>query len=136
MSRLELAKHVAKELGCTERVTEAFVLRLFDQAELFDSKQRDYGPMNIATFGEMGVVVRTNDKLARLVNLLFPGGQWNPNTPANESIEDTYRDLSNYGIIALMCRAGEWPTTSEPVPSRDGKDPGSLLPTGHPDAAT
>lgn len=67
------------------------------------SKQRDYGPGNIANFGEFGVLVRTSDKFERLKNLLQSGAD-----PQNESLDDTWLDLANYGLIGLMVRRGLW----------------------------
>jgi hypothetical protein len=67
--------------------------------ELLIKKQKDYGPQNVMEFGEFGVLIRANDKMARLKNLLKSG-----TVPLNESIEDSWRDLSNYGIIALLVR--------------------------------
>jgi len=72
--------------------------------ELFAKKHADYGPNNIAKFGEVGVMVRLNDKFERLLNLFLNGK--NPN---NEAIEDTLMDIANYAIIWLMIRAKEWP---------------------------
>jgi len=63
------------------------------------SKQHDYGHENILAFGELGVLVRVNDKIARLKNLLSPFGK---KLPKNESYEDSWRDLAGYAIIALM----------------------------------
>ena len=68
---------------------------------LLISKQRDYGKNNILDFGEYGILVRSNDKMARLKNLNQKGVN-----PANESIEDTWKDISGYAIIALMLRRG------------------------------
>jgi hypothetical protein len=68
------------------------------------AKQRDYGPGNILEFGELGILIRATDKQKRLKNLLYD----NPNEPANESLEDTWVDWANYGIIALMVRRGIW----------------------------
>jgi hypothetical protein len=76
-------------------------------AELVDllcRKQADYGPGNINAFGEKGVVVRMNDKMERLKRLV-----WGDKEPANESVEDSYKDMGNYAIIALMVRRGVWP---------------------------
>ena len=67
--------------------------------DLLISKQRDYGHGNILAFGELGVLVRANDKIERLKNLLIKKQE-----PSNESVEDTWRDLANYAIIALMLR--------------------------------
>ena len=74
-----------------------------ENIRLLDSKQKDYGPGNIAAFGEYGVLVRVSDKIERLKNLLT-----NVKTPSNESVEDSWKDLSNYSIIALLCRRGLW----------------------------
>lgn len=76
-------------------------------AELVDllcRKQADYGPGNISAFGEKGVVVRMNDKMERLKRLV-----WGEKEPANESVEDSYKDLANYSVIALLLRRGRWP---------------------------
>lgn len=67
------------------------------------SKQADYGPGNIAAFGELGVLVRASDKLERLKHLITGN-----RTPNNESIDDAWLDLANYGIIAQMVRRGWW----------------------------
>ena len=53
--------------------------------ELMINKQRDYGHSNITDFGEYGVLVRLNDKVCRLKNLLG-----NKKEPKNESIDDSW----------------------------------------------
>ena len=68
--------------------------------ELMVRKQADYGHQNITDFGEYGVLVKANDKICRLKNLL------GKKEPKNESIEDSWIDLANYAIIALMLRKG------------------------------
>ena len=69
--------------------------------QIIVAKQKDYGTRNILDFGELGVLVRSNDKMARLKNLIASG-----NAPNNESIEDSWKDLLNYSVIALMLRRG------------------------------
>lgn len=74
---------------------------------LLISKQRDYGPGNInnAYGGPInGLMVRMGDKFERLKNLLASG-----NAPEHESIEDSFKDLANYCIIAMMVTRGKWP---------------------------
>ena len=66
-------------------------------AEIVISKQHDYGHDNILAFREQGLVVRLWDKISRLKNLI-----WGKGTPKNESIEDTFIDISGYAIIGLM----------------------------------
>jgi hypothetical protein len=79
-------------------------------AELLDllvTKQNDYGPhaINRAPGGAInGINVRLHDKYERLRNLTYTGTD-----PAHESVRDTYRDLANYAVIALMVIDGTWP---------------------------
>ena len=76
-------------------------------AELLLSKHKDYGPTNIsrAPGGALnGLRVRIHDKIARINNLLDSG-----KNPAHESLEDSFKDLANYAIIALMVTRGKWP---------------------------
>lgn len=70
-------------------------------------KQLDYGPKNISDSpgGAMnGLIVRMNDKMQRLINLHYSDSE-----PSNESVEDTFMDIANYGIIGLMLLRGRWP---------------------------
>ena len=74
--------------------------------DLLLSKHKDYGPKNIslAPGGAInGLLVRMHDKMARLKNL-----HYNNKSANYESIEDTYKDLSNYAVIALMVLRDKW----------------------------
>lgn len=82
---------------------EALGLVLDDMRETMIRKQHDYGPGNILDFGDQGVLVRANDKMARLKNLYKSG-----DAPANETVDDSWLDLANYAVIALMVRKGYW----------------------------
>jgi hypothetical protein len=64
-------------------------------------KQRDYGKNNILAFGEFGVLVRENDKIERLKNLVQ-----NNRTAENESVGDTWLDVGGYAVIAIMLLNG------------------------------
>lgn len=75
-----------------------------EQYKIFVQKQFDYGAGNINRFGDQGILVRSSDKLERLINLYK-----NNATPANESINNTWLDISIYAIIALLFREGNWP---------------------------
>lgn len=71
-------------------------------------KQADYGPNNIARApgGPInGLLVRMNDKLQRLINLTYNNQD---DAPTNEAIRDSYEDLANYCVIALMVLDGKW----------------------------
>ena len=76
---------------------------MLSDIQLFDKKQHDYGPGNIAKFGEFGVIVRTNDKLERLINL-----NKRNDSHANESIIDKWQDLSGSGAIARVVIQDQW----------------------------
>lgn len=69
-------------------------------------KQMDYGPRNILDAGQMGVLVRMNDKIARLKNLFGFNTDWKERESQNEAIEDSFIDIANYAIIFLMLRKG------------------------------
>ena len=78
-----------------------------DKFELFCKKQMDYGPFNISKFGEYGVLIRTSDKVERMINLSKRITL--KEIPANESIDDTWSDILLYAAIALLIRQGSWP---------------------------
>ena len=74
------------------------------------SKHHDYGPTNIslAPGGAInGLRVRMWDKMARINNLLDSNRH---DTPAHESLEDSFRDLAHYAIISILVLKGKWPT--------------------------
>jgi hypothetical protein len=85
----------------TEMGRAALVIALENVATL-DRKQRDYGSRNISEFGEIGILMRVWDKICRLKNLM---GKENPK---NESIDDSWLDMANYAIIAVLVRRGIW----------------------------
>lgn len=92
----------------------AFIQTVMSFYRLHLLKNEDYSPSNILATGETGIVTRLWDKVARLMNLsgfqfhIDDSKFWLPRTPKNEVIEDTYRDLSVYGIIGLIYRMGKW----------------------------
>jgi hypothetical protein len=79
----------------------------YDEAEkLLLKKHKDYGPKNISGSpgGALnGLRVRIHDKLAR-INHLYDSGA----TPENESLRDSFIDMANYAIIALLVLDDEW----------------------------
>ena len=76
---------------------------MLEDIALFDKKQRDYGESNINKFGAFGVLVRANDKMERLTNLFDRG-----TLPSNESVYDSWTDLSIYATIARAIKKGSW----------------------------
>lgn len=113
---LEFHDNLASQLGLKTEIGRKALVIALDNIQTLDRKQQDYGSQNIARHGEFGVLVRCDDKTARLANLLK-----NRKTmvladdpadcqmaPRNESILDSWLDLANYGIIGAMCHLGEW----------------------------
>lgn len=86
----------------TDMGREALYIAL-ENVALLDRKHRDYGAANISATGEQGVVTRIADKSARLIQLVMK----NLN-PSNETIEDSYADVSNYGLIGQLLRRNLW----------------------------
>jgi hypothetical protein len=85
---------------------------LFDECmDVLFKKHQDYSSLNISAspFGVMeGLLTRMWDKFARAVNLVENG------TEANyESLEDTFKDMANYSMIAALCLRGHWPGVAE-----------------------
>ena len=87
----------------------------FEQWALFCKKQMDYGPSNIAMgtelktdeekrLSQIGLIVRINDKVQRLINLVIK----NNREAQNEPSMDAFKDLSVYGIIAQIVKNGKW----------------------------
>ena len=84
------------------------------QYKLFCSKQQDYGSGNISLGGDMlnekdkkfamlGLAIRMNDKMQRLLNLIKDDKK-----PNNESIEDTLIDISTYALMTIIVKKGVW----------------------------
>jgi len=96
-------------------MTQEFKRIMFTQYELFCLKQSNYGPDNISVGSKLeteeerkvsltGLWFRMNDKIQRLKQLVVLGKQDN----IGESCEDTFQDLSVYGIIAQLVASGKW----------------------------
>jgi len=101
------------EIKCPEQ-TRAFsdILQKMYQTHL--DKNFDYSPANILATGEIGLVTRLWDKVARLMNLtgfrfsVTCDGFDAPKQPKHESIDDTLMDAAVYSIIGLLLRQGKW----------------------------
>ena len=96
-------------------MTDEFKAIMFTQYELFCKKQLNYGPSNISVGTSLetdddvklsltGLWFRMNDKINRLKQLVVLGQP----DKVGESINDTYMDLSVYGIIAQIVSNKKW----------------------------
>ena len=93
----------------------SFLNIMADQYVLFCKKQKNYGPSNISVGTNLttkedvklsltGLWFRVNDKVQRLKQLIILGH----NDEVGESEQDTFQDLSVYGIIAQIVSAKVW----------------------------
>lgn len=90
-----------------ETMIEAFDKITNEMRETFISKQKDYGPQNISQLNPpiKGIFVRVFDKVNRLKRLVWEEKEV---SVKDETILDTWGDLSVYGIIAIMVSNGWW----------------------------
>ena len=93
----------------------AFKQIMQEQYVMFCKKQKNYGPGNISVGTECrsnediklsltGLWFRLNDKVQRLKQLIVLGHK----DEVGESEQDTFQDLSIYGIIAQIVSAKKW----------------------------
>jgi|APGre2960657373_1045057.scaffolds.fasta_scaffold03701_2 hypothetical protein len=108
----QIIEQVEKEYP---EMTDEFKRIMFTQYELFCLKQSNYGPNNISVGTKLetaedkklsltGLWFRMNDKIQRLKQLVVLSKE----DSVGESIEDTFQDLSVYGIIAQIVSNGKW----------------------------
>jgi hypothetical protein len=101
------------EVSCPAQA-EAFIATAMQMYRLHLRKNADYSPANILGTGEVGLVTRIWDKVARLMSLtgfkveVTATHHAAPKKPQNESVEDTLLDLANYSIITHIFRKGLW----------------------------
>lgn len=85
------------------------------QYELFCAKQSNYGPDNISMGSTLekeedrklslqGLFFRINDKINRYKQMIMFGSK----DAVGESLDDTFKDISVYGIIAQLVQSGKW----------------------------
>lgn len=110
----QLAKETWQALGLKDPLSKVFLSVCFLAAKVFDYKQQNYGPGNIAKFGDVGVMIRMSDKSERLINLWKTGAD-----SEGETREDTFGDAGVYGFIALMCRWNLWPGFKKALDRRE-----------------
>ena len=76
-----------------------FSLHQIEQNSLYERKNSDYGDAYLL-FGFIGIIVRIQDKIQRLISILNKKKK----EIYNESILDNIIDLCNYCVLALMLR--------------------------------
>jgi hypothetical protein len=117
--RVEKDKQEENAIEYCERLypetTKEFKKILDEMYETFCKKQRNYGPGNISVgtnlesdddikLSLVGLWFRKNDKIQRLKQLVVLGQP----DEVGENIQDTYEDLSVYGIISQIVQRKKW----------------------------
>jgi hypothetical protein len=85
-----------------------------EQFELFAKKHLDYGMHNVSAgtnldtideieFAMTGLYYRMSDKINRWKNMIISGRK-----AQNETLIDTFQDITNYGIISQLVKRGMW----------------------------
>jgi hypothetical protein len=93
---------------------KAFIEIVMAMYRLHLLKNSDYSPCNILVTGEIGLITRLWDKIARLLSLhgfrfkVEQGTYEKPEAPKNESIDDSLMDAAVYSIIGMLLRKGVW----------------------------
>ena len=112
MDQVDAIAYIEKEYPETSK---EFKEIQYEQWATFCRKQMDYGPSNIAMgtalktkedrrLSLIGLIVRINDKVQRLMNLVVKHNR----DAQNEPVMDAFKDLSVYGIIAQIVDNGKW----------------------------
>ena len=95
-----------KKMANTNQFEKEVRAVMQELGDLLIQKHYDYGPKNIAESpgGPInGLRVRMWDKLARINNLFDKKRE-----AVNEPLEDSFKDLANYGVIGLLVLRGKW----------------------------
>jgi len=103
----DLLDAIVAHLDVQTEMGKEFVMVALECIELFEKKQRDYGSGNITMSGQAGLAYRLMDKACRLQHLIQKqekGGL--PSCP--ESIEDSFLDSANLGMIGILVTRGHW----------------------------
>ena len=113
-------KIIGSTVGDFERLypelSEEFKNVQNEQYELFAAKMMDYGLSNISLGSDLstkddknlsltGIWLRCNDKINRLKNMLKRQGK---NYVQGEAMIDSFIDIANYGIIAMLVMRNKW----------------------------
>ena len=135
LSEADQRTNAALERGVPPLFFQDMVVLLHSEAfNIMIERQKKYGPENIKSMGEAGVIVRLNDKMERLkkwresdeliraVNTLHERGILitedlrkelvdsieRDSEVSDESVDDTLHDIMNYALILLALRRGWW----------------------------
>jgi len=97
-----MSKHPVEEKypECCKAMQEFFA----EAYQLFLRKNNDRGPENIEKFGDKGIVLRMEDKQARIKRIIWDGIE----PQVSEPVEAEFMDQAVYSAIGTVWRAGKW----------------------------
>ena len=90
-----------------EKLYKKFIMEFFNDLSpsgLQELKVHQINNESDKKFSLTGLCIRLTDKISRLKNLLSNG----KNYVKGESMEDTFIDIANYGIIGLLVGRDKW----------------------------
>ena len=77
---------------------DLFLKQQVELYKIFLQKNKAYGEA-YRQFGAVGVIMRMGDKISRLTNITHSSVSIDM---GGETLRDTLKDLTNYGVLALM----------------------------------
>lgn len=83
---------------------------LRDMHDLLVAKNQSYGPANLTKFGDEGVLVRTSDKLERLIHMRQQGIDI---TAVGENALDAWVDIAGYALLVQVAAKLRVPETND-----------------------
>jgi len=109
----ELITAISNHLNLKTEMGKERLKVALEAVKLFDKKQHDYGSRNIAfsdskDLNAIGVTIRLNDKIQRMLNLSMKKIEGKESAVKDESLEDTAIDICNYGAILMMLLKNRW----------------------------
>jgi hypothetical protein len=94
---------LSRELGLQTDIAKKALEVAAECIKLLDEKQLAYGMENVRWLGEQGLNYRVGEKVLRIKHLLLTKYD-----PATESLEDSWKDIINLSVIAIMVRRNLW----------------------------
>ena len=104
---------ISTALGVRTEMGVEMVRAAMECVQLFDTKQQDYGSDNISSNGELGIAVRLQDKVSRMLHIFLKELAVQERSAQvfktnHEALEDSFKDAANYALIGLLLRRKKW----------------------------
>jgi hypothetical protein len=82
---------------------EKEMIKITDEVkEMLRKKNKTYGGGNITKIGKLGILIRIEEKIERLRNMI------ENNIEDKESRDDSWKDIAGYCIIGAMLERNKW----------------------------